>query len=100
MGIWIRSQNKELLVSADHVYYNHLFLTNVENHYVNYNGKILGRYSTKEKALKVLDMIQNEIRKPYKTCSKSENFIGVINQTIENYSDKVLQMPQDDEVEV
>lgn len=41
MGIWIRSQNKELLVNADHMYYDHLFHANVENHYINYSDKVL-----------------------------------------------------------
>lgn len=92
MGIWIRSQNKELLVSADHVYYNHLFLINVENHYVNYNGKILGRYSTKEKALKVLDMIDDKILK----IDRSK-FFGFTEHCYENC---IFQMPQDDGVKV
>ncbi len=76
--MWIRSQNKELLIKATCVYLSS------ENHICAYapntggDNWYVGKYSTKEKALKVLDMIQK-----------------LINWQIE----EVFQMPSDDEVD-
>ena len=79
MGIWIRSQNKENLINA-----NKIQIADVHNIYKNAiwgDDTLLGEYSTKEKALKVLDMIQREINNEY----------------IRDYM--VFQMPLDSEVE-
>ena len=78
MGIWIRSQNKENLINA-----NKIQIADVHNIYKNAiwgDDTLLGEYSTKEKALKVLDMIQREINNEY----------------IRDYM--VFQMPLDSEV--
>ena len=59
MNLWIRSQDKRILVEVDEVYLN-----------VNYNNKVicyernresvdLGRYKSKERALEILDEIHN-----------------------------------------
>jgi len=76
--MWIRSQNEELLIKATCIYLgseNHIcaHASNTEG-----NNWYIGKYSTKEKALKVLDMIQK-----------------LINWQIE----EVFQMPSDDEVD-
>lgn len=72
--MWIRSQNKELLIKAVCIY---LGSENHENCIRAFsaegNGWYIGEYSTREKALKVLDEIQK--------------LIG-----------GVFQMPQDDEL--
>lgn len=52
----------------------------------------IGVYSTKEKALKVLDMIQKAYQEPI--C---QNDIGC--NEIAIYKSKVFQMPKDEEVE-
>lgn len=96
MGIWIRSQDKGDLILAEKINY---FYT-PPSFRISANEVLVGYYSTKEKAMKVLDMIQDEIRKPYRTYSKGESSLGIITQALENYSDKIFQMPQDDEVEV
>lgn len=73
--MWIRSQDKELLINVDGLKIeNNRICIETSNWYV-----VLGKYSTKEKALTVLDKIVEEI----------------------NYGDlqNVFQMPQDDEVE-
>lgn len=81
--MWIRSQNKYILANAnsfrickdridDLVYYA------INGHYDRYEQE-LGIYSTKEKALKVLDEIVRSFE--YRLV-------------------EVFQMPQDDEVEV
>ncbi len=82
MAIWIRGQNKTNLTECKtidvlnrfnefHVVANYIDFGEVENY------KDLGQYSSERKTVKVLDMIQNHV---------------------ETYSNKVFQMPQDDEV--
>lgn len=56
MSLWIRSQDKELLINC------HAIEISFENDKcICSNGYVLGEYSTKEKALKVLDMIEEKI---------------------------------------
>lgn len=76
--MWIRSQNKKILSKVNEV----LICTMDDNKYFiegfwNRGSDTLGIYSTKEKALKVLDEIQNRT---------------------EYLDPKVFQMPQDWEV--
>ena len=82
--MWIRTQNKYILANAnsfrickdgidDWVYYA------INGHYDRYEQE-LGIYSTKEKALKVLDQIQDNM------------------ESFEHEPTMVFQMPQDDEV--
>ena len=76
--IWVRSQNKEVLVEVEN-----LAIFSKEGSYeIHSYTECLGKYSTKEKALKVLDKIQRAIIS--QLCD--------INRI-------VFQMPQDDEVE-
>ena len=89
--IWVRSQDKEMLVEASNFrifegldkgkvsYYTVDIDSDLPQHPFTFE---LGRYSTKEKALKVLDKIQRAITS--QLCD--------INRI-------VFQMPQDDEVE-
>ena len=75
--MWIRSQNKELLrnvISIEIIKYESEKYTTIVG-----DGWDLGAYSSHEKALRVLDWIQNQIE--YKNV-------------------KVHQMPQDEDVEV
>lgn len=110
----IRSQNKEFLVTLE-------LLLNIEVSGGVISARkdygwccLLGEYSTKEKALKVLDMIQeayadaklNEILLPdvCKSVSKSQRGKDntLIAKTIRKDSMKkmIFQMPEDSEVEV
>lgn len=99
--MWIRTQNKYILANAnsfrirkdhidDWVYYA------INGHYDRYEQE-LGIYSTKEKALKVLDEIQNSI------MTEHQFRIDELNCT-RNYFGKeykeIYQMPQDEDVEV
>lgn len=73
--MWIRSQDKTILINVDGLKIeNNRICIETSDWYV-----VLGKYSTKKKALKVLDQIVEEI----------------------NYGDlqNVFQMPQDEEVE-
>lgn len=97
--MWIRSQSKKSLLNINQVVINN---TKDESEYYihGYSERgidILGVYSTQEKALKVLDEIQEKIEYPYP--SKIVPSFGTIcYHLIEN--NKFYQMPQDDEVEV
>lgn len=81
MSLWIRSQDRYCLIECTSV---GLIERNNDEFkigtYLNEKTQTLGVYSTKEKALKVLDMIQREIN----------------NELIRDYM--VFKMPQDDEV--
>ena len=75
--MWIRSQDKTRLVKTNYIRVNG---NDIEAIHSDMLCTTIGCYSTKEKALKVLDKIVEEI----------------------NYGDlqNVFQMPQDDEVEL
>ena len=70
--MWIRSQSLAVLVKA-----NEICIENKTNIWA--EGYLIGKYSTEEKALLVLDMIQENLEYP---CYK------------------IFQMPSDDVVEV
>ena len=91
MSIWVRSQDKKNLTEASTFRICEGFRGGKIAHYtidtdVQYNefSIELGEYSTEEKALKVLDMIQGLILYTYYGGTEPK---------------KLFQMPQDDEVE-
>ena len=72
MELWIRSQDKEALIKADKIFYWNTCpeMPNTGKHYLgnkewvgNADYTKLGEYNTKERALEILDEIQ-EILKP------------------------------------
>ena len=91
--MWIRSQNRTQLQDVNRFVIEQ-FETGI---YIVGNGCTLGIYSTKEKALKVLDEIQ--------TCIMTEHQFRIdeLNCT-RNYFGKeykeIYQMPKDEDVEV
>ena len=98
--MWIRSQNRDVLVNVNDICF----------HEMKYHSKIiyqfrcygygddyyiLGRYSTKEKAMKVMDMIKNAItgtRFEFTDIVRDCDLAGI---EIHN----VFNMPKDEEVE-
>lgn len=87
MGIWVRSQHRELLKECNSFEYE--VGTSVMDEYVIYSdGEVLGVYSTQEKALKVLDMIDDFKNKPR----------YVMNTKYEIYPKTTFNMPKDEEV--
>lgn len=101
MGIWIRSQDKEILTECDSVWYNTIDNPGIklkEGNYICTDYFCLGSYSTKEKAMKVLDEIQNKILK----LNYLAEPIQYDYDTVETFNcantPKVFQMPRDDEV--
>ena len=103
--MWIRSQDKEILIKAssfricefcEHgkvgVQYS------IDGECANGDTYELGVYSTKEKAIKVLDMIQKRI---YKINENQLNACGMYRMEFGFClgAEYVLQMPRDSEVE-
>lgn len=77
--MWIRNQSKHLLINVDVISVHISVHDDCDDYLIRGGGYELGRYSSKEKALRVLDGIQNQIE--YKNI-------------------EVHQMPQDEDVEV
>lgn len=101
--MWIRTQDKKTLVKVDMVE-----LLNYENSIVAYTSiKVvdLGKYSTQEKAMKVLDMIQKyitgEMAFDPKLWGKFRDIgMGAFSARgfVKEMQRQVFQMPQDNEV--
>lgn len=75
MELWIRSQNRELLVQVNMVY--------IDEHYMICDGRtnILGEYETMKRALEVLDEIYDrleEVDVTLKDNPKKEAVIGTV----------------------
>lgn len=71
MNLWVRSQDKERLVKVSNVQYTYrkgdLYSDVRGKHYIGTyydNLEILGEYATKERAIEILDEIQNYILLP------------------------------------
>lgn len=90
--MWIKGQNGEILINANNVRIVHESLSyNIVCDLYSGEYYYLGHYSTKEKALKVMDMIEEEI-------IKCEAMITV--DSVSFYDRKVVfQLPADSEVE-
>ena len=83
MELWIRSQDKERLIKVSNVQYTYrkgdLYSDVRGNHYIGTyydNLEILGEYTTKERAIEVLDEIQTKINNI--ANMDDENFINVV----------------------
>ena len=79
MELWIRSQDKECLMKVDRIDYDY----STHTHRIMANGyeTLIGLYETKERALEVLDEIQN-ILKPQLIIKDSGKIIGSFEDTI------------------
>lgn len=94
--MFIRSQNKEILIDANTIYLD----SSIKNSYrINALSNaapyfMIGEYSTEEKALKVMDMIQNAI------TGKRFEFIDIVRDCdlagVEIHN--VFNMPKDEEL--
>lgn len=113
----IRSQDKETLINFNNsIVINIMDIERVVKIICSYSCEdyIIGRYSTKEKAMKVLDMIQEAYVEYKITCTFLTGFTGhraivesnniCVNgfkELTENFKkNMVFQMPEDSEVEV
>ena len=88
--MWIRTQNKEMIMNCNAVGIGLEEQTTIWS-----GGYVLGTYSTKEKALKVLDMIEDRINQNEEFAAQGEcNTYGTI-----RLMKFVYQMPLDSDVE-
>ncbi|MCJ7861200.1 MULTISPECIES: hypothetical protein [unclassified Blautia] len=89
----IRSQDKEMIINmaaTNHIYVREVYRPSGSLIDISSDEMRLGYYSTKEKAIKVMDMIQEAY------C----DFMAVRNGDMWCGKDSVFQMPEDSEVEV
>ena len=94
--MWVRSQNKEILINAN----SFRIMEDFNSYcivYDFYDGELyyLGEYSTKEKAMKVMDMIHDQIMLgslKYEDVKSNDN----TQQWLK--SEFVFQMPKDEEM--
>ena len=98
--MWLMSQNRDVLVNVNDICFHKLNIHSEIIYQFRCYGYgddyyILGEYSTKEKALKVMDMIQNAItgtRFEFTDIVRDCDLAGI---EIHN----VFNMPKDEEVE-
>ena len=93
MELWVRSQDKTRLVKVDHIYYmENMFTNDVEDKYYICSGGAfdLGVYSTKERALEILDEIQEHIENYGEIFAESNN--GIVSNF--KYYGSVYEMPK------
>lgn len=93
--MWVKNQNKDSLVNANDICIYEMNKTTYQLRCYGYgNYYLLGEYSTKEKAMKVMDMIQNAItgtRFEFTDIVRDCDLAGI---EIHN----VFNMPKDEEV--
>ena len=87
--MWIRTQDKEMIMNCSAVGIGLEEQTTIWS-----GGYVLGTYSTKEKALKVLDMIEDRINQNEEFAAQGERDHGYI-----RLIKFVYQMPLDSDVE-
>lgn len=97
MELWIRSQDKECLIRVSNLQYvlkkETNFAITTEYHYIGTyydNLKILGTYKTKERALEVLDEIQEKLKAGFVYDSRTSYSM---NQTI--FRNEIYKMPEE-----
>lgn len=106
MNLWVRSQDKRILQKVDNIFLDANYGNKIISTYDGDNTE-LGAYKKKERALEILDEIQNILRPKYILDSSSikpdGNFYvekGMIfqkydaNAKIEELSTFVYQMPE------
>lgn len=87
--MWIRSQDKEMLLNCEG-----FDILDEDTVWIIYGcNTALATYSTEEKALKVLDMIEKHLNSQGKIVKKSMG-----NYFISDVKLNVFQMPQDEEM--
>ena len=95
--MWIRSQDRKRLLNASDFH----VVSSYEGFGIISCLYALGMYSTEEKAMKVMDGIQNCLCKGTKSYHPVEP-VSIMNRfpTYKIEREHVFQMPKDDEVEV
>ena len=93
--MWLRSQSKDVLVNINEVCFYKMKKDSYQFRCYGYGDDyyILGEYSSEEKAMKVIDMIEDRIR-------LSEMFKLHIYEPLNRTDQFVFQLPKDGDVEV
>ena len=96
MELWIRSQNKEILQRTNALFIAHS-AENIWSIIDNQNMTKYGEYTTRERALEVLDEIQNILQsiviyKEPKIDYNDDNFIQQMSQNILLHSTQQVEM--------
>ena len=82
MELWIRTQDREGLFKVDKLWYSYDKQEN--QHCINNFGAEFGTYKSKERALEVLDEIQNKIKSQYLLKPKTKMELSVL-ESAKNY---------------
>ena len=98
MNLWIRSQDKERLIKVSNVQYTYrkgdLYSDVRSKHYIGTyydNLEILGEYTTKERALEVLNEIELALGCKRTVFNNTVVFVNVL----ENVNSMVYEMPEE-----
>ena len=97
----IRSQNKELLVNFNvsaGIEIEEVTTKTVVTSYITGCSYLLGEYSTKAKAMKVLDMIQDAYSEYQIMLNFSVSYLHEFKEKTDGFA--IFQMPEDGSVEV
>lgn len=95
----IRSQNKETLVNIETSIVLYISGTIGKKYPISTsNGYAIGFYSTKAKAMKVLDMIQEAYSEYQIMLNFSVSYLHEFKEKTDGFA--IFQMPEDSEVEV
>lgn len=99
MSLWVRSQNKENLMDIDVVEISEYGISKPKAYNIESHCYVLGTYSSKEKALKVLDMIVNYINSGGRMFVTDQHKTDFGMSAVYEKKLGVFQIPKDDEVE-
>lgn len=91
--MWIRSQDEKRLIDANKVYICKLGNGEYGLYVSDYASFLIGTYSTEEKAIKVMNLMENHIR-----CLESYKLH--IFEPLNRNDCFIFYMPQDEDVEV
>ena len=94
MGIWIRSQDRRTLIKSEDIQISGTSLITM----IKYSVIELGIYSSIEKTLKVLNMMENFINNLERYVIESDNYSDV-HSLRKVTTNSIFQMPLDNEVE-
>lgn len=87
MGIWVRSQEKSVLINATDIWTEKEVINATSTTTSGGSCLTVGVYDTPEEAIKVLDMIQNSISDWTSFTGPTEGWGGV------NHGQRVIEMP-------
>ena len=89
MNLWVRSQDKECLTNISNIQY--IYKNNMHGLGTYYdNLKVLGTYKTKERAIEILNEIQDElISSDFMPIEKNEEVVLTCG------SARIYEMPED-----